>query len=139
TLVLMFVGGALALAIRWQLAWPWSDVPILGSQLFASTGGQMSPEFYTMLFTMHGTVMIFLVIIPILAGAFGNILIPLQIGAPDMAFPKLNMFSYWFLWPAIFSFGMAFASAGDLAAGAGAGWTSYPPLSVIAEAAPGSQ
>ncbi len=139
TLLLMFVGGALALAVRWQLAWPWDAVPIIGSQLFASTGGQMSPEFYTMLFTMHGTVMIFLVIIPILAGAFGNLLIPLQIGASDMAFPRLNMFSYWFFWPAIFSFGMAFSSAGDYAAGAAAGWTVYPPLSVIPEAAPGSQ
>ncbi|MGC1276208.1 MAG: cbb3-type cytochrome c oxidase subunit I [Planctomycetaceae bacterium] len=139
TLLLMFVGGALALAVRWQIAWPWSDVPIIGSTMFASTGGQMSPEFYSMLFTMHGTVMVFLVIIPILAGAFGNILIPLQIGAPDMAFPKLNMFSYWFLWPAIVCFGLAFASAGDFAAGAAAGWTAYPPLSAIPEAAPGSQ
>jgi cytochrome c oxidase subunit 1 len=138
TLLMMLVGGALALAIRWQLAWPWSDVPIIGGKLFAATGGQMSPEFYTMLFTMHGTVMIFLVIIPILAGAFGNILIPLQIGAPDMAFPRLNMCSYWFLWPAIFCMGMAFSTAGDFGAGAGSGWTVYPPLSALKDASPGS-
>ena len=55
--------------------------------LFSAEGGQISPEFYTMLFTMHATVMIFFVIIPILAGAFGNFLIPLMIGADDMAFP----------------------------------------------------
>ena len=89
------------LAVRWQLAFPWSNMPILGRLLFADQGGQISPEFYTMLFTMHATVMIFLVIIPILAGAFGNYCIPLMIGADDMAFPLLNMLSYWFMWPAI--------------------------------------
>ena len=99
TLLWFLVGGLLALAVRWQVAWPWSDVPVLG-KLFAQEGGQMAPEFYTMLFTMHATVMIFLVIIPILAGAFGNFLIPLMIGADDMAFPTLNMLSYWFMWPA---------------------------------------
>lgn len=138
SLALLLVGGALALLIRWQLAWPWSDIPIIGKALFASTGGQMSPEFYTMLFTMHGTVMVFLVIIPILTGAFGNFLIPLQIGAPDMAFPRVNMFSYWILWPGIIAFGMAFASGGDFGAGAGSGWTSYPVLAAIKDAAPGS-
>ena len=104
TLVWFLIGGLLALAVRWQVAWPWSDVPVLG-KLFAQEGGQMSPEFYTMLFTMHATVMIFLVIIPILAGAFGNFLIPLMIGADDMAFPTLNMLSYWFMWTAFLAFG----------------------------------
>ena len=65
----------------------------------------MPPEFYTMLFTMHATVMIFFVIIPILAGAFGNFLIPLMIGADDMAFPTLNMLCYWFMWPAFICIG----------------------------------
>ena len=88
TLLWFLIGGLLALAVRWQVAWPWSDVPVVG-KLFAQEGGQMAPEFYTMLFTMHATVMIFLVIIPILAGAFGNFLIPLMIGADDMAFPTL--------------------------------------------------
>ena len=76
--------------------------------LFSAEGGQISPEFYTTLFTMHATVMIFLVIIPILAGAFGNFLIPLMIGADDMAFPTLNMLSYWFMWPAFLCFGCSF-------------------------------
>src|SRR3954470_6405682 len=71
TLLWFVVGGLLALAVRWQLAWPWSNMPIVGRMLFSSQGGQISPEFYTMLFTMHATVMIFFVIIPILAGAFG--------------------------------------------------------------------
>ncbi len=125
TLLWFLVGGLLALAVRWQVAWPWSDVPVLG-KLFAQQGGQMAPEFYTMLFTMHATVMIFLVIIPILAGAFGNFLIPLMIGADDMAFPTLNMLSYWFMWPAFFAFGASFFVEGGAASG---GWTSYPTLS----------
>ncbi len=135
TLLWFFVGGLLALGIRWQLAWPWSDMPIIGRMLFAAEGGQISPEFYTTLFTMHATVMIFFVIIPILAGAFGNFLIPLMIGADDMAFPTLNMLSYWFMWPAFICIGLSFLWPPY---GAGGGWTSYPPLSAVPEAAPGS-
>jgi len=135
TLLWFFVGGLLALGIRWQLAWPWSDMPIIGRMLFSAEGGQISPEFYTTLFTMHATVMIFFVIIPILAGAFGNFLIPLMIGADDMAFPTLNMLSYWFMWPAFICIGLSFLTPPY---GAGGGWTSYPPLSAVPEAAPGS-
>jgi len=133
TLLWFLVGGLLALGIRWQLAWPWTDMPIVGKMLFAEDGGKISPEFYTMLVTMHASVMIFLVIIPILAGAFGNFLIPLMIGADDMAFPTLNMLSYWFMWPAFICFGGSF-----IWGGAASGWTSYPPLSVVESAAPGS-
>ncbi|REK31479.1 MAG: cytochrome c oxidase subunit I [Planctomycetota bacterium] len=134
TLIWFLIGGLLALAIRWQLAWPWTEMPIFGNA-FAAQGGQMPPEFYTMLFTMHATVMIFFVIIPILAGAFGNFLIPLMIGADDMAFPTLNMLSYWFMWPAFLCIGSSFFVEGGAAA---AGWTSYPTLSVQEAAAPGS-
>ncbi len=128
SLIWFFVGGLLALGVRWQLAWPWTDMPIFGPMLFAETGGQISPEFYTMLFTMHATIMIFFVIIPVLAGAFGNYLIPLMIGAEDMAFPRLNMLSYWFMWPAFACIIASFFMPGY---GASAGWTSYPPLSVF--------
>ena len=134
TLIMLMVGGALALGVRWQLARPWESMPILGDMVFKTDGGQISPETYTMLFTMHATVMIFLVIIPILAGAFGNFLIPLQIGADDMAFPVLNMLSYWFMWPAIFFLGASFFLGG----GPASGWTSYPLLSALPQAAPGS-
>ncbi len=135
TLLMLMVGGALALGVRWQLAFPWESMPLVGKLIFARFGGQISPEYYTMLFTMHATVMIFLVIIPILAGAFGNFLIPLMIGADDMAFPTLNMLSYWFMWPAILCFGLSFFGGGG---GPAAGWTSYPVLSAVAAAAPGS-
>jgi cytochrome c oxidase subunit 1 len=104
--------------------------------LFSAEGGQISPEFYTTLFTMHATVMVFFVIIPILAGAFGNFLIPLMIGADDMAFPTLNMLSYWFMWPAFICIGISFLTPPY---GAGGGWTSYPPLSSVLSASPGSE
>ena len=134
-LVMLGLGGALAMAIRWQLAWPWTEVPVIGELLFPATGGAMSPEFYTMLFTMHGTIMIFFVIIPMLTGAFGNFLIPLMIGAPDMAFPRLNMIGYWAMVPGLFFAIASFFVEGGAAA---AGWTAYPPLSTITTAAPGS-
>ena len=67
TLIWMIAGGGLAILLRIQLAWPWTDVPYFGNELFASEGGQISPDFYNMLFTMHASIMIFFVIIPILA------------------------------------------------------------------------
>jgi cytochrome c oxidase subunit 1 len=135
TLLWFLIGGLLALGIRWQLAWPWTDMPVIGRLLFSAEGGQISPEFYTTLFTMHATVMIFFVIIPILAGAFGNYLIPLMVGADDMAFPTLNMLSYWFMWPAFIFIGLSFLWPPY---GAGNGWTAYPPLTVRVEASPSS-
>ena len=135
TLLWFTVGGLLALAVRWQLAWPWAEMPIVGRMLFSAEGGQISPEFYTMLFTMHASIMIFFVIIPILAGAFGNFLIPLMIGADDMAFPTLNMLSYWSMWPAFACMISSFFVAGGAAS---AGWTAYAPLASVWQAAPAS-
>ena len=136
-LLFFILGGLLALAVRWQLAWPWSRVPVLSTVMESQwqTKGQMPPEFYNKLFTAHASIMIFFVIIPILTGAFGNFLIPLMIGARDMAFPKLNMLSYWFMWPSFFAMLMSFTVLGGTAE---AGWTSYPPLSVFRYSTPGS-
>jgi cytochrome c oxidase subunit 1 len=125
-LIFLVIGGALALLVRLQLGWPAGHIPHIGRWFPESWGGRMSPEFYTMLFSTHATIMIFLVIIPMLAGGFGNFLIPLQIGAPDMAFPRLNMLSYWFMWPAFACICSSFFVDG----GAGSnGWTSYPTIS----------
>ncbi|MEQ8763144.1 MAG: cbb3-type cytochrome c oxidase subunit I [Planctomycetota bacterium] len=135
TLTFFAVGGLLALGVRWQLAWPWQEMPVIGKMLFSETGNVISPEFYTMLFTMHASVMIFFVIIPMLIGAFANFCVPLMIGARDMAFPTLNMLSYWFFWPAFLIMGYSFFVEGGAAA---AGWTAYPPLSTIPSAAPAS-
>jgi len=127
-LIFLFIGGALAMLVRIQLGWPGAQVPILSTLFPASWGQRMDPAFYNMLFSMHASVMIFFVIIPLLAGAFGNFLIPLMIGAKDMAFPKLNMCSYWFMWPAFIVILSSFFVEG----GAGAsGWTSYPTVASV--------
>ncbi len=126
-IIFLFIGGFLALMVRLQLGWPTGTIPFFGRWLFGNGGGErMSPEFYTMAFTMHASVMIFFVIIPLLTGAFGNFLIPLMIGAKDMAFPKLNMMSYWFMWPAFLVISSSFFVEGGAG---GSGWTSYATLS----------
>lgn len=132
-LIMLVLGGTLALMVRIQLAWPHADHSWLAGLLKwpASYGNRMPPEFYNMLFSMHASIMIFFVIIPLLAGAFGNFTIPLMIGAPDMAFPKLNMMSYWFMWPAMISVLMSFAVGIAPGGAAAAGWTSYPTLASI--------
>ena len=97
-MVFLLVGFLLMLLIRWQLAWPTSPLPpalALAVGQNNAPGGFMLPEFYNQLVAMHGTVMVFLAVVPLLTGAFGNYLVPLQIGAPDMAFPRLNAASYW--------------------------------------------
>src|SRR5262249_5162167 len=81
-------------------------------------------------FTMHASVMIFFVIIPMLGGAFGNFIIPLQIGARDMAFPWLNAASYWLMPPAAALVCTSFFVPGGAS---GNGWTAYPPLSIISD------
>src|SRR5690242_17068839 len=125
SIIFLGLGGILALLVRIQLAWPHAEIPIL-SDYFKDNAGRMSEATYNMLFTMHASVMIFFVIIPFLTGAFGNFTIPLMIGAGDMAFPKLNMMSYWFMWPAFAVILISFFVDGGAAA---SGWTSYSLLS----------
>src|SRR5262249_19785371 len=76
-LIFLLIGGALALLVRLQLGWPSATIPIIGRWFPASWGEKMSPDFYNMAFSMHASVMIFFVIIPLLTGAFGNFTIPL--------------------------------------------------------------
>ncbi|HEV8087062.1 MAG TPA: cytochrome c oxidase subunit I [Actinomycetota bacterium] len=105
------IAGIFALLMRTELARP-------GTQVFA-------PHAYNQLFTLHGTLMIFLVIFPLLAG-FGNYFVPLQIGALDMAFPRINALSFWLLPVGGLTILSGFLVPGGAAA---AGWTGYPPLS----------
>jgi len=135
SLFFFVVGGLLALLMRTQLAWPWEEIPVVGSLVYGSSGNILAPEAYPALVTMHGTIMIFFFIIPILSGAFGNFLIPLMIGAKDMAFPRLNLLSYWVMVPAFLVMITGFFVEGGPAA---AGWTSYVPLSALPDKIPGS-
>src|SRR5215207_1062932 len=106
------IGGFLAMLIRLELWTPELNILATGQD-------------YNRLFTIHGTVMIFLFVIP-MVGALGNYVVPLQIGAKDMAFPWLNAFAFWLIPPA----GILLLS-GYLIGQAEAGWTSYPPLSTL--------
>ena len=131
SLTFLLIGGLLAMLIRWQLGWPGTAIPggaILGEA--KAPGGIILPEFYNSLVTMHGTIMIFFAIMPLLVGVFGNWLIPLHIGAADMAFPRLNMASFWTAVPAGLIMMTSFFVTGGAAA---AGWTAYAPLSASPE------
>jgi cytochrome c oxidase subunit 1 len=129
-LCFLLFGFSLMIMMRWQLAYPgkaFSLLKILGEG--RAPGGVLLPEAYNQLGAMHGTIMVFLAIVPLAVGAFGNYLVPLQIGAPDMAFPKLNMASYWCYLPGGLIMLLSFLAPGGTA---NSGWTSYPPLSVTA-------
>ncbi len=131
SLLFLFFGFSLMMLMRWQLAYPGQPIPFIGGWLGEANapGGIMLPEFYNQLGAMHGTIMVFLGIVPLAVGAFGNYVVPLQIGAPDMAFPKLNMMSYW----VYFVGGVIMLTSFFLPGGAAnSGWTSYAPLSVVA-------
>src|SRR5438477_5422630 len=132
-LVFLFFGFTLMMIMRWQLAYPGKPLPVIGKLLSENVmpGGVMAPEFYNQLGAMHGTIMVFMGIVPLAVGGFGNFVVPLQIGAPDMAFPRLNMVSYWAFLP-----GGLLMLAGFFVPGgaANSGWTSYPPLADIATA-----
>ncbi|MBI4369910.1 MAG: cbb3-type cytochrome c oxidase subunit I [Elusimicrobia bacterium] len=126
----LLFGFMLIMLIRWQLAFPGKPIPLIGGLLSQALapGGIITPEFYNALGAMHGTIMVFLGIVPMGVGAFGNYILPLQIGAPDMAFPRLNMMSYWLYVPG----GLLMLASFFLPGGAAqSGWTSYPPLSII--------
>lgn len=114
--VFFIAGGTLAMVVRLQLAVA-ADATTMG--------GLVSADFYNQAFTMHASFMLFLFIIPVLAG-FGNYAVPLMIGAPDMAFPRINALSFWLL-----PLGGALMASGFLTSGgaAASGWTEYPPLS----------
>ena len=129
-LCFLLFGFSLMLLMRLQLGWPghaFSLMKILGQG--RAPGGILLPEAYNQLGAMHGTIMVFLAIVPLAVGAFGNYVVPLQIGAPDMAFPKLNMTSYWCYFVGGVIMLASFAVPGGTA---NSGWTSYAPLSIIA-------
>src|SRR5437868_15178617 len=110
-----FLGGVAALLVRTELIAPGQTI--------------MDKDTYNRMFTMHGAIMVFLVIIPSVPAALGNFVLPIMLGAKDVAFPRLNLMSYW-LWV----IGAIFAV---LAVGKGldTGWTFYTPYSIRGDAA----
>jgi len=110
--VFYLIGGAMAMGMR--------------AELYTAESDLLSPELYNAFLTNHGTIMIFMWIVPGAIGGFGNYLVPLMIGARDMAFPKLNALAFWLVPPSgLLLLGSFFFG------GAQSGWTSYPPLSVM--------
>ena len=121
----VFVGMFLSLLMRIHLVWPGANLPLVG---------EIKPETYLTLLTMHGTIMVFFVLTTAPQGGFGNYFLPIQIGAPDMAFPVLNMLSFWTTFLAFVCIIAAFFVSGGAPLH---GWTGYPPLSAVQQAGPG--
>jgi cytochrome c oxidase subunit 1 len=138
SLIFLAIGFGLMMLMRFQLAYPGEPLPaanllrkFFGGSMIAPDG-HMLPDMYNAFGAMHGTIMVFLAIVPLAFGAFGNFVVPLQIGAPDMAFPKLNMVSYW----SYFVGGVIMLASFFVPGGAAkSGWTSYSPLAGIADSA----
>jgi cytochrome c oxidase subunit 1 len=138
-LLFLLFGFFLMMVMRWSIAYP--GIPLPGSELLThlpfvgggvahwlerwAPGGVVSPDLYNMFGAMHGTIMVFMGIVPLGFAAFGNYVMPLQIGAIDMAFPKLNAWSFWLFFLGgslmIISFGLPTGAAQT-------GWTNYSPL-----------
>jgi len=139
-LAFLLFGFFLMLCMRWQIAHPGKAVPLVGplfetllkttSGNSAAPGGVMNGELYNVFGAMHGTIMVFLAIVPLAFGAFGNYVVPLMIGAPDMAFPRVNMASYQFY---VLGGVIMFASFFIPGGAAQSGWTSYSPLATTVD------
>jgi len=126
-LTAVFVGMFLSLLMRIHLIWPAVSLPLVGD---------IKPETYLSLLTMHGTIMVFFVLTTAPQGGFGNYFLPIQIGAPDMAFPVLNMLSFWTTFIAFVILIAAFFVTGGAPLH---GWTGYAPLSALPNSGPGEQ
>ncbi len=135
-LFLLF-GFFLMIAMRWSIAFPHEPLPGWIAMFFPDgwearwlQDGKLTGDAYNMFGAMHGTIMVFLGVVPLGFGAFGNYVTPLQIGAPDMAFPRLNMMSYWIY----LAGGLVMCASFFMESGAAkSGWTNYSPLAGIAD------
>jgi cytochrome c oxidase subunit 1 len=128
----VFFGFCIMLVMRWQLAYPGTPLPLVGGWFGTDhrwlPNGVMLPEFYNQLAGMHGTIMIFLAVVPLMVGGFGTYLVPLMLGARGVAFPRLSRFGFW-----CYAAGAATILSGFFVQSgpANSGWTGYPPLSTI--------
>jgi cytochrome c oxidase subunit 1 len=121
----VFLGMALSMLMRIHLVWPNLKLPF-------TPGGLMTPEQYLALMTMHGSIMVFMVLTTAPQSGFGNYILPIQIGAEDMAFPVLNMLSFWTTFVSLVVVVSAFFVTGGAPI---SGWTAYPPLSALGQIA----
>ena len=133
SLLCLFFGFTLMMVMRWSIAHPNQAVPLVGPLLYKLLGnvaanGVIGAELYNSFGAMHGTIMVFLGIVPLAFAAFGNFVVPLQIGAPDMAFPRINMASYQVYVVGGIIMVTSFFMPGGAAQ---AGWTSYSPLATV--------
>src|SRR5205085_8044462 len=135
-LFFLLFGYLLMAAMRWQIANPNTPIPVAGALLQKVLGQDMAPggvmtgDLYNAFGAMHGTIMVFLAIVPLAFAAFGNFVVPLQIGAPDMTFPRINMVSY----QCYFGGGVVMFFSFFIPGGAAkSGWTSYSPLATLAD------
>lgn len=131
-LLFLLFGFFLMMMMRWSIAYPTKPVPLVGSLLEKvladAKGGVINGNVYNSFGAMHGTIMVFLGIVPLAFAAFGNFVVPLQIGAADMAFPRINMASY----QAYVVGGIIMLASFFMPGGAAqAGWTSYSPLATV--------
>ena len=128
----VFLGMGMSLIMRLQLAFP-AQIAGMADRLPEWMGSAlMDPSFYLKMVTMHGTIMVFMVLTTAPQGGFGNYILPIQIGAADMAFPTLNMMSFWATFVALAILVAALFVPGGAPLG---GWTGYPPLSALGEIA----
>ena len=133
-LAFLFFGFCLIATMRWSMAYEGQAIPFVGPLLEAllgnnvARGGVMSAELYNVFGAMHGTIMVFMGIVPVAFAAFGNYVVPLQIGAVDMAFPRVNMASFWAFFLGCVIMTVSFFIPGGAAQ---AGWTSYSPLASV--------
>ena len=133
-LAFLFFGFCLIAMMRWSMAYEGAPIPFVGSLLESllgsgvAPGGVMSAQLYNVFGAMHGTIMVFMGIVPAAFAAFGNYVVPLQIGAIDMAFPRINMASFWSFFIGCVVMSVSFFIPGGAAQ---AGWTSYSPLATV--------
>src|SRR5438874_8979012 len=128
-LLFLLLGFSLMMLMRWQLAYPGQALPVIGKFLPHIFGpgsmpdGKMTPDFYNSLGAMHGTIMIFLGVLPLAFAAFGHFVVPLQRGAPAMTFSKVSAASCWALVGVGVIILVSFFGPGGAGRG---GWTSSP-------------
>ena len=133
-LAFLFFGFCLIAMMRWSMAYEGAPIPFVGPMLESllgsgvAPGGVMTPQLYNVFGAMHGTIMVFMGIVPAVFAAFGNYVVPLQIGAVDMAFPRINMASFWSFFIGCVVMTVSFFIPGGAAQ---AGWTSYSPLATV--------